>query len=45
MPRNYEDDEDCEVCNGTGYICESCSCPDGQCRCVDGPYLVRCPDC
>lgn len=36
---------DCDVCNDTGYICETCGHPDGECTCEDGPLLTSCPEC
>lgn len=42
-PRN--EDEDCDVCHGTGYICDECRAADGQCECSEGPTLVPCPEC
>lgn len=38
------DEYDCDVCGGTGYICENCNAIDGECTCEDGPELVPCPE-
>lgn len=35
----------CGTCDDNGYVCSVCGHADGDCVCVDGPALERCPDC
>lgn len=35
----------CATCDDTGYTCDVCLAPDGQCECTEGPELVPCTDC
>jgi hypothetical protein len=42
-----DNQEECGVCDSTGYICERCNAPDGNCECLEesGETNVPCPEC
>lgn len=35
---------ECDVCNGTGYICDNCGDPEDECDC-EAPDSMTCDEC